>query len=520
MSVTCTQRVEINLTAGWTDVSADLMAAEGLTWWRGISGNGPDDCTADAGSAGFTLRSDAGAANGLGTYSPGHANCLAGFTRGADVRIIYNDGSTDYTRWTGTLTSIDPVPGQYMVPRVRCSAAGTIAKLIDAKIRAIAPQLDQTEVELLTAVLAAVPASAQPSATDFDGALDIYPFALDDIGTGKDAIGIIEDIVRSARGFYVEQGDGTHAYISRASRTLAISQFAFTDATLTGLVRPTTTDAVFNHFRVSTHAKEVGAVDTDVIGSTDGKMAIPAGESIEHWIQYRDDESNDYMGATDQQALVAGTDYSFNDAEDGTGTDITADIDVTVSLHGASATKLTIENTGTVTAYKQLLQVRGRYIKDKTPDLTEAEVAMDYGQRTKDIDLRYQDDIIVGRDTADYLTSQYANPADKIESIQFWANQSASTMTQALTREIGDVITVSEVATGTASVQGFIQWIEFAVTREKTGPHIVCRFGLAPRSENDFAIPEALTVSDVLVQTSPAPETRADFALADFSEAA
>lgn len=515
-----TRRIELELSPGVWTANPDVTVADGIMWRRGVDGRGPTDCVAAPGTLSFSLNNGSNNSGGVaGYYSPGHASVRSGFATGIGVRVIYTYNATDYTRWTGTLSHIEPTPGLFN-RRTRCTAVSTMASLVDEKVRAIEPQLDRTEVELLDAVLDAIPTAAQPAATDFDPAIDSFPFACDDLKAGTGALGVIVDLMQSARGHYFETGDGTHRYQSQARRAVQVSQFTFTGAHLkagTGVIRPTTLDSVYNRVRVTTHAKAIGATDTDVLARHAGKLAIPAGETLEHWLDYRDPNTNDYMGGTDfQDPPVATTDYEFNDAENGSGADVTGDITIAASFFASSA-KLVIENTGAATAYAQLLQVRGRTIKDVTPVVSEASVAQGYGVRTIEIDERYQDDAIRGRDDAEYIASNYNDLGNQIDSIEFDANHDSDTMTQALSLEIGDVVTVNEATTGTVDVDGYVQAIEVT---EKPGPWMTVRLFLAPRIEQQIDAAEDLEIDDVLTQTSPAPSTLVDVATVDFSEAA
>lgn len=85
----------------WSDLTPDLIAAEGVRLAYGIDGNGPNDNIAGVGELAFTLRNDTGNSGGvLGYYSPNHASKRAGWTFGIRVRLVL------YGVLTASITSV------------------------------------------------------------------------------------------------------------------------------------------------------------------------------------------------------------------------------------------------------------------------------------------------------------------------------------------------------------------------------------------------------------------------------
>ncbi len=78
---------------------------------------------------------------------------------------------------------------------------------------------------------------------------------------------------------------------------------------------------------------------------------------------------------------------------------------------------------------------------------------------------------------AEFLTVTRKTLANQPQSIGFIASGSSTLMTQALAREPGDVITVSETMSGFSSVRAAIQSVELEVTHKNW---LRCRWGLAP----------------------------------------
>jgi hypothetical protein len=97
------------------------------------------------------------------------------------------------------------------------------------------------------------------------------------------------------------------------------------------------------------------------------------------------------------------------------------------------------------------LQIRGKGIYDNGPQTAEDSSEQVYGDRPVDIDLPYQDDPEFARNVAAFVVGRYESLTNQVQSITFLANKSATLMTQALTREIMDKVTVTETVTGLSS---------------------------------------------------------------------
>jgi hypothetical protein len=70
-----------------------------------------------------------------------------------------------------------------------------------------------------------------------------------------------------------------------------------------------------------------------------------------------------------------------------------------------------------------------------------------------------------------------------VAEITFLANDSTDFMTQALTREPGDILTLTETVTGLSSQKVVVHRVELVVRHRV---FIECRFGLAPASPFNF----------------------------------
>ncbi|OFW37659.1 MAG: hypothetical protein A3J29_06190 [Acidobacteria bacterium RIFCSPLOWO2_12_FULL_67_14b] len=396
-----------------------------------------------------------------------------------------------YIKFRGKVRVIAPEPGRYLTQRVQVTAYDVMRDLMEGQVRELDLEINQPEDVLLDAILDALPSAAQPPARDLDAGIDTYPYAFDNVGAGVQAAGLIKDVVQSGLGLFYAKGDGTVVYDTRHARATGTSAFTFTNTMRRGgLVVPSSLDKVFNHVRTTTHPKTVDAAATTVLWSATGTPpSLAAGATLTIWGDYRDpDDTRRLVGGTavvDGVLATDGTDYAANTAADGTGSNVAASVAVTATAF-ASTVKFVIVNNHSATVYLVTgagathLRIRGKGVYDDGPQTFDAASTQTYGERPVNVDLPYQDDPEIGQSAADYLEEQYNDLASQVEEIEFLANDSDDLMTQALAREPGDLITVTETLTGLSSVKAVIQRVELDITLGSSGPRILGRFGLAP----------------------------------------
>ena len=382
-----------------------------------------------------------------------------------------------YVRFRGKVSDIDVMPGQYQDRRVNVVCYDAIKDMMDAGMREVTTQVAQTEAQLITTLLAALPTDAQPPAQSIETGLDTYPYAFDNVGDGMRAGALIRDIVLSSRGVFFAKGDGTAKYVTRQSRAVAGSVATFTNATLVDVVAPSTLDVIFNRVRVTIHPKTVDTAATTVLWAQTGTAPLlTPGSSMTIWGSYYDaNQEKRLIGGTAQVTpIVSTTDYLGNAAADGSGADRTANLTITTTAF-ASTVKFLVENTGATDTYVTKLQIRGKGIYDDGPRTFESFSTQTYGDRPLDLDMPYQDDPGVGRDAATYIRAQFDNLSNQVNELEFVASKTSALFSQAMLREPSDVVTVSETVTGLASIDAIIQSVSLTM-HHKT--QLKCRLRL------------------------------------------
>lgn len=470
-------------TDGWFEIAADTVGDSGLHVKYGIDGSGPLARVASTGEMSVTMQNWAKASTGRpeGYYSPNHASVRSGWMFGIATKVVFTYGAVDYTKFRGKIRVIDPEPGRYGGRKVGVIAYDIMRDLAETDAREVTIQVNKTETELLNALIDILPANAQPVATDFDAGVDAYPYAFDDVAGGTKALSVMRDVVVSGFGLLAQKGDGTLIYRTRHGIATSISAYSITDAEFFDLSVPSSLDGVYDRARATNHPKQVSAVATDDLYTLPPgtSVEIPAGATdFEIWTDYTDpnDRQTNIGGTSVVTVLVAGTHYAANAQADGLGADKTAFTTPTITPFGSTA-KWTFTNTDTASIFLTTQTVIGKAVRDPGPQTYQAYAPMAYGDRPIEIDLPYQDDPYIGQSVADYVVSIYSELSQQINSVSFVANKSDALMVQALTREIGDRITLTEQVTGVTAVDAIIQSVDLEV---KPGRIVICTWGLAP----------------------------------------
>jgi hypothetical protein len=460
--------VEVELSGaggGWTDLyAANDVAKEDITIAHGIKGSSPLDRVASTGTCDFALRNstlNSGAT--LGYYSPRHASVRSGWGLGIGcrIRITDPDTTTVHTRFIGRIRGIDPVPGLYG-PR---TVAVTAVDWIDAAARwkltpDVGEQVNVSWDQCLTAILAAM--SSQPTATSFDGGTESYPYALDSSINGKQpALAEFKKIADSEAGLIYVKADGTLRAESRHGRmTSTASVWTLADTDYRDIELPSSSEDVINTVRVTTHPKIVDEEPTTHVYEQANDIVLADNETKILMGSYRDPVTGDAIGATEIQPLVAITDWL---AVNSAGSDVTANVTIAVAA-GASGVRFTVTNSSGAVATLTYLRLRAKAIYDRSTvqhDATDATSVTTYGENPVEFDMPYQANQAVGQGAADYYLARFKDPLSQARSVTVLGKTTAL-LTQILTRDISDRITLSETVSG-VSGDYYINAIELTV---------------------------------------------------------
>ena len=454
-----------------TNITSDIVVGSSdVELSYGVSGTGPLDRVADTGMLTFTLDNSSSNTHGAqGAYSPGHANALAGWDVGNMIELRITYSGTTYYKFTGTLISISPAAGQYQSETVSCQAVDWMDEAAISKVKGVTVQSNKRSDELIKDLVDNA-VTVPPKDTSYAEGQSTFVTAFDNLLDAQTSVlRALHDCVISELGYLYIKGDttsgGVLTFEDRHHRPKTGSASGTFSNTMTGLDVSRGRDGIINTVYVVVHPRTTDA-STSVLyelTTTGSTPSIPPGSTITINCPYREASINAYrVAAATIINPVSATDWIANTAADGTGTNITSDVAVTVKTQAANAVDLEITNNNiSSTAYLTTLQIRGTAIRDVTDTVMSAtdDLSMNkYGERDSRVDMKYESNAgEFGNEIANWILNIYKDPRYVVNGFQLASNTSDYMMTQSLSREPGDKITFAETMTGITTTDSGIE---------------------------------------------------------------
>lgn len=417
--------IEVLIDGTWISLWDDVLHSQGIKASRGIMSNGIEDRVADAGALTFSLNNSAeNSARLIGYYSPGHANCLSGWTIGLPVRVKFSYDTWTRYKWFGyiDLNGIRVMPGTQSERRVVVTCVDFMGIASRHKMNLMNYRQNLYLDEAMKAVLANMP--VQPKAIDFntfspDNAsvvLTPFPLVFDLASPDTTAIaefhklatGVTPVTSQPGRGSVTIVGDGLYGETLFASFQ-GSSKFLPRPTSLADkVIRQDNSDFILlqsgdfllreggnsgaeegdeianfndndilpgsefsygkditNYVTVVSYPRRVGPDATTVLWTLENTTEIEAGATITLRAPYNDPDTGRPINAIEFTTPVANTDYKANSAEDGSGSDRTSSLSV-IANFGAAEAELKLSNTGGSTLYTggtalaTVFQIRGK----------------------------------------------------------------------------------------------------------------------------------------------------------------
>ena len=171
-------------------------------------------------------------------------------------------------------------------------------------------------------------------------------------------------------------------------------------------------------------------------------------------------------------------DYLLNTLEDGTGTNLSASLDITAT-YDATGVTYSLTNNSAQDGFIIHLQARGKgvyaegtletYVEDATSIIS-------YNYREISLDQKYQQNLNAGTSIITSIIAAEKDPRTELRAVSFFANKSTTTMENCLLRDVGDLVRVVVSDTGIDNYY-HIQNIGMSV---KSGGIIYVTWGLKP----------------------------------------
>ena len=513
---------EFYLRGKWVDLNQYRLQAAGISASMGLRSSRPIDRVASTGQLTLVLH------NIKNIFTPGHADCMQGFESGMRFRLRLTYEGRTRTRFYGI------VPPDGIEIGTTHFMTVTRVKVLDFMEQFAVHQLDLPAYttnkrleEVVALILANMP--IQPLSTSYGTGKSTFASVFDTLRDKTRAMQEVSKATLSELGYvYVKQtadcdqvlvvesrggrsGDAIATVNVRSvtdpdRRSTQADDIRITEAGDTRVIQPyfTTVEAIFDN-----NSREIGIkhaesyynqvdtkayprkIDTSdvILFSLERPLEIGAYETVTMKGRFRDpNQEAQTVAALSTVTPVSGTDYIFNAAEDESGANLTANLQVT-AVYGANGVDYTLTNTGAITGYVTQLYARGKgvYIYRPVENMEEDETLVSNdGARTLNMDLPYQDDPLQTIDIATALLSKYKQKYTAIQSLTLIANRDDTYLTPLsinyrdflinafMDLQIGDKIKVKASSVGIEQ-DCFIQSIDFTIT---SGDIVTYTYGL------------------------------------------
>lgn len=175
-------------------------------------------------------------------------------------------------------------------------------------------------------------------------------------------------------------------------------------------------------------------------------------------------------------------DYLLNSEEDGTGTDLSDNLEIGVTYYSSYPEYTSIKNASGTNGHLIRLQARGRgvYSYDSIENSVEdAASIQENGYQSITINQPYQQDLTAGTAWITAIVADNKDAITKLRGISFWANKSETNMLRFLQCDAGDLI---RVILDDLGIDGYF-YIQNISSDTKSGSVVYVTWGLVPGLE-------------------------------------
>lgn len=443
--------LEIDYGAGWVDVSDDLNY---VSIRRGFSD--PLSRVAIQGSASFRME------NTARTFSPPLVGALL---PRLPVRLTMSYLGVPIVLFTGSIRNISPTPSICTPRKLSTLECVDDMELLDIYEGEIAILVDTHADTIITFVVAAAYA---PAGTNYEAGVTQFPVAADrwsyqgiSMNSGRE--GPTETIVATQKildacvsdwGSFFIAKNGDPTFFNRHHMILHGTTELTLDNTMFDMDYQMSTQEIINHVEVTCYPRSIGVVP-EVVGrlSQNSPPSIEAAATQIYILYFRDPvDQTVELGCLSpiDPDLAPGKDIYATDDPAGVGADLTANI-VTVVTDYGDRVELALTNNAAVTAYIQILQIRGFAVRSREPvtlvSRDNVSIAA-YGRRKLSLNAPLISDPDDAQNLADYLIDVYKDPLDELPSVTFSAHTNDTLMEAARDLELFDRVSITEDQTG------------------------------------------------------------------------
>jgi len=449
----------------YNDITADVKTAH---FSRGKS----DELgKAEVGQCSLTLNND------TGKYSPPNASSViySNLLPKRPIRILYTDGTTIYRLFYGFIEEIIPHP--HLAEQDCIITAVDGLDFLSRHDMATALYTDTLTGTIHGYIL--TDAGWSTSMRTLDAGQLTVPYWY---GQDVRARFAQEEIDDNEQGFSYIDGAGYFRFEDRHHRSTATHQTsqATFDNTMQNITYSMNPRNVYNSIKVTVTPWTIQSLTE--VWRLQEIPSIEPGETKIWWGDASVSGVPVFVGAWTPINSGA-TDYTANSLANGTGDDETGNTAV-VETNFAKTDKIAIKNNALHTVYVTLLKVRATYYDDQTKVTRKAEDTTSqtaYQKRTLTLDGKYMTSAETAQSFCKYAISKYKDPRGEVGmSIM---NKNATMLTQILSREISDRITIVNTELG-LNKDFFIDYLEHDISM--SGELHTVSYRLADAGNEDF----------------------------------
>jgi hypothetical protein len=176
-----------------------------------------------------------------------------------------------------------------------------------------------------------------------------------------------------------------------------------------------------NQMEITLYPRAIGTAGSELARSGNA-FRLRAGETRELTLRYRNpDNPNESCAATAMILPVASTDYTANAEDDGSGADLTAQLNV-YAENKTNAARCVLVNSGSSDLYVTLLKIRGTPLTSGSPitvNSVDAPSMKDYGVFRQVRTIAGIDDVELVQRYADWWVRRFSTPRTEFRSLTF-----------------------------------------------------------------------------------------------------
>lgn len=465
--VTWSWDLEAYISAAWTSIADDvLLRKQAVVASRGIDGSEITSRVATPGALSCLL--DNGKSNSaglLGYYSPNHANMRANFGRDSLIRLKFTYNGTNYYKWRGYITDLEPTPGQFRERESALSATDYMQRMVEHNLQGVTVQENKRSDQVMDTILDNM--AVAPVATSLDTDKFILPYSLhSEQDERSTAMGATQKLCQTVLAYFYIRGDttgGETAVFQREETRAATAIAATLDDTMSGLKISRSSDKKKNRIVGQIHPVRVDTDATTLLAYLENEVPLDGMGTLTITLRFRDPQNlASRISAKDiVTSLTAITHYRMSAFANSNGAyDLTSSLTVTVTA-GGNTVEVQLQNTGGTRGYVNKVDIFGKGIYLYSP--VEIVVESGSGDKSANYDFYYLADPYRAKTFLTHLHVRSSAETDDVENVWFYADASATLMGYAMTLDIGDRVALIETATG-LSGEYIINKVTYTIT--------------------------------------------------------